>query len=107
MKDYLLSAWRNIPGYPKNAHWRFWSDSANAYTDLNLRLTYIPASILYKSIAGGYLPVSYPDGTIPARYRFIKMLAGMYEGKCSAVAVQMVSRIACWYLVPYNMFLFW
>ena len=32
----------------------------------------IPASILYKSIAGRYRPVSYPDGPIKARYRFIK-----------------------------------
>ena len=31
-----------------------------------------PASILYKSIAGRYRPVSYPDGPITARYRFIK-----------------------------------
>ena len=34
--------------------------------------TYYPASILYKSIAGRYRPVSYPDGPIPARYRFTK-----------------------------------
>ena len=31
-----------------------------------------PASVLYKSIAGRYWPVSYPDGPITARYRFIK-----------------------------------
>ena len=31
-----------------------------------------PAGILYKSIAGRYRPVSYPDGPITARYRFIK-----------------------------------
>ena len=31
-----------------------------------------PASILYESIAGRYRPVSYPDGPISARYRFIK-----------------------------------
>ena len=31
-----------------------------------------PGSILYKSIAGRYWPVSYPDGPITARYRFIK-----------------------------------
>ena len=29
-----------------------------------------PASILYKSTAGRYRPVSYPDGPITARYRF-------------------------------------
>ena len=31
-----------------------------------------PVTILYKSIAGRYRPVSYPDGPITARYRFIK-----------------------------------
>ena len=31
-----------------------------------------PVSIRYKSIAGRYRPVSYPDGPITARYRFIK-----------------------------------
>ena len=31
-----------------------------------------PASILYKSIALRYRPVSYPDRPITARYRFIK-----------------------------------
>ena len=30
-----------------------------------------PASILYKSTAGRYRPVSYPDGPITARYRFM------------------------------------
>ena len=32
----------------------------------------IPANILYKSTAGCYRPVSYPDGPITARCRFIK-----------------------------------
>ena len=31
-----------------------------------------PASILYNSTAGRYRLVSYPDGPITARYRFIK-----------------------------------
>ena len=31
-----------------------------------------PASIIYKSTAGRYRPVSYPDGPITARCRFIK-----------------------------------
>ena len=31
-----------------------------------------PASILYKSTAGRYRPVSYSDGPITARNRFIK-----------------------------------
>ena len=33
---------------------------------------FFPASILYKSIAVRYRPVSYPDGPITDRYRFIK-----------------------------------
>ena len=40
-------------------------------TDL-ITYTGNPAGILYKSIAGRYRPVSYPDGPITARYRFIK-----------------------------------
>ena len=40
--------------------------------DQEKRTTVIPASILYKSIAGLCRPVSYPDGPITARYRFIK-----------------------------------
>ena len=31
-----------------------------------------PTSIFYKSIAGRYRPVSYPNGPITARFRFIK-----------------------------------
>ena len=34
-----------------------------------------PATILYKSIAGRYRPISYPDGPITARYRFKRKLA--------------------------------
>ena len=33
---------------------------------------YTTASIFHKSIAGRYRPVSYPDGPITGRYRFIK-----------------------------------
>ena len=40
----------------------------SAESDLSLYL----ASIFYRSIAGRYRPVSYPDGPITARYRFIK-----------------------------------
>ena len=32
---------------------------------------HLQASILHKSIAGRYRPVSYPDGPITARYRFM------------------------------------
>ena len=43
------------------------------YIIYSIRTTHtLPASILYKSIAGRYRPVSYPDGPITARYRFIK-----------------------------------
>ena len=37
-----------------------------------IKTTMNPVSILYKSKAGRYRPVSYPDGPITARYRFIK-----------------------------------
>ena len=40
---------------------------------LSLSLS-VPASILYKSIAGRYRPVRVADGPITARYRCIKML---------------------------------
>ena len=43
-----------------------------------IKMTDNPASILYKSIAGRYRPVSYPDGPITAHYRFIKN-ASWYE----------------------------
>ena len=49
-----------------------------------------PASILSKSIAGRYSPVSYPDGPITARYRFIKnaywVFAYMWFMSCHACA---------------------
>ena len=54
---------------PQSWQRRSRTDCANAQTDLDL---YYPASILHKSIAGRSRPVSYPDGPIPARYRFIK-----------------------------------
>ena len=39
-----------------------------------------PASILYKSIADRYRPVSYPDGPITARYRFnVECLQGRFR----------------------------
>ena len=40
-----------------------------------------PASIIYKSIAGRYRPVSYPDGPITARYRFINNASWVYCSK--------------------------
>ena len=42
-------------------------------------LSVVPVSILYKSIAGRYRPVSLADGPIMARYRFIK---NAYRGIC-------------------------
>ena len=56
-------------------------EKANSSAEIEETLTYpisppasssIQTSILYKSIAGRYRPVSYPDGPITARYRFIK-----------------------------------
>ena len=44
-----------------------------------------PASILYKSIAGRYRPVSYPDGPITARYRFIKNAGWELAGSTSSI----------------------
>ena len=38
----------------------------------DFKLTFYPASILYKSIAGCYRPVRVADGPITARYRLIK-----------------------------------
>ena len=38
----------------------------------------LPVSILYKSISGRHRPVSYPDGPITARYRFIKNAGWAY-----------------------------
>ena len=39
-----------------------------------------PASILYKSTAGRYRPVSYPNGPITARCRFIKNAYSALQG---------------------------
>ena len=58
-----------VLGYPTCAQYRFWSECANAQADLNFRN---PASILYKSTAGRFRPVSYPDGPMTARCRFVK-----------------------------------
>ena len=53
--------------YYKNAVPR----AAKILTGLRSYITY-PVSIIHKSIAGRYRPVSYPDGPITARYRFLK-----------------------------------
>ena len=47
--------------------WALWLFAASCVSCFVL-----PASILYKSIAGRYRPVSVADGPITARYRFIK-----------------------------------
>ena len=44
----------------------------NRFVNIVVAPVTIPASILYKSIAGRYWPVRYPDGPITARYRFLK-----------------------------------
>ena len=36
------------------------------------KVSSFPASILHTSTAGRYRPVSYPDGPITARYRFLQ-----------------------------------
>ena len=49
----------------------FLKDVESTVCHLSAKSQY-PASILYKSIAVRYRPVSYPVGPISARYRFIK-----------------------------------
>ena len=49
------------------------------------RAQHFPANILYKSIAGRYRPVSYPDGPITARYRFIKNAYWVNACRCNIV----------------------
>ena len=56
--------------------WRLWQwNSATKWPRLIVRMGepvgHGPASILHKSIAGRYRPVSYPDGPTTARYRFM------------------------------------
>ena len=48
--------------------------------------SYIPVSILYKSIAGRYRPVRVADWPITARYRFIKNASWI---SCQSVYVQL------------------
>ena len=45
--------------------------SIGRYKKYICHYSYIPASILYKSTAGRYRPVSYPDRPIAAHYRFM------------------------------------
>ena len=60
-----------------------------------------PASILYKSIAGRYRPVSFPDEPRTTRYRFIKN-ANCGESypriilKCSSLASPLYHHIFTW-----------
>ena len=51
-------------------------------------LEHNPASILYKSIAGRYRPVSYPDGPITARYRFMSNAYWEYQSTRIILQVQ-------------------
>ena len=66
----------NEPCHPKRGL-RAYADSLDPIRGLHYPLTDSlvvienPASILHKSIAGRYRPVSYPDGPITARYRFM------------------------------------
>ena len=55
-------------------------------------LIHIPANILYKSTAGRYRPVSYPDGPITSRYRFTK---NAYWGTCLTFGLMLTRRLLC------------
>ena len=48
------------------------TDVSGQFIKIVIRYKKVPASILYKSIAGRYRPVRVADGPITARYRFIK-----------------------------------
>ena len=62
-----------------------------------------PASILYKSIAGRYRPVSYPDGPITARYKFIKNAYWDLTKLPNAILLRTkILRITHLYLMQYN-----
>ena len=58
------------------------------------------ASILHKSIAGRHRPVSYPDGPISARYRFIRMLTGwlLAAGSFYVLSCSLFSSCVWWIL---------
>ena len=61
---------------PKNENLSLWNALIGYYSEYKSDIfaceMHYQASILYKSIAARYRPVSYPDGPITARYRFIK-----------------------------------
>ena len=64
--------------------------------------TEFPASIFYKSIAGRYRPVSYPDGPITARYRFIKNAYWVNTtnlGFCICISIPFLYELACLYFM--------
>ena len=70
--DPIMSTEKWFHGENKNKMFlRVDDDNLAFYIPFNI-LTHIPASILYKSIADRYRPVSYPDAPITARYIFIK-----------------------------------
>ena len=56
-------------------------------------MTPYPASILYKSIAGRYRPVSCPDGPITACYRFMKNAYWVCIGFMYAYLMERSSRM--------------
>ena len=65
---------RQIWAYCKTGQIRRWLESAHFphVWRCSMSTCTLPASILYKSIADRYQPVSYPYEPITARYRFIK-----------------------------------
>ena len=82
MSPHGLAYWeQNVKTYMKKnmwcKHWRkndvtLRNDETQIHRQKYRANTAFPATILYKSIARRYRPVSYPDGPITARYRFIK-----------------------------------
>ena len=56
------------------------------------QLILYPASILYKSIAGRYRPVSYPVGPITTRYSFIKNTYWVYTATHSRAELKKESE---------------
>ena len=61
--------WRHLQTYVQQ---RFWQGRTNLLSALGFLFGIYPASILYKSTASRYRLVSYADGPITARCRFIK-----------------------------------
>ena len=64
--------WRSLFSNNGSVQIQIWKSPHQKRVSWTFMVCIFPASILFKSIAGRYRPVSYPDGPITARYRFIK-----------------------------------